>query len=56
MTEQKQVDIKTMSKVELWKLAFEQQEMLTALIAQMQQTQSNIAAIKAEVENKSDDE
>jgi len=52
MTEQKQVDIKTMTPAELWKLAFEQQEALTQLLAQIQQTQNNIAAIKAEIEGR----
>ena len=48
MTEQ-QVDITKMTVAELWKIAFEQQKNLTAMVAQIQQAQANIAAIEAEI-------
>ena len=48
MTEQ-QVDITKMTVAELWKIAFEQQKQLTALVAQIQQAQANIAAIESEI-------
>jgi hypothetical protein len=47
--QQQQVDITKMDESALWKLAFEQQKQLTNLLAQLQQTQGNIAAIEAEI-------
>jgi hypothetical protein len=47
--ENKQVDLKQMSKEELWRIAFEQQEVLTSLLAQIQQIQANITLIKDEL-------
>jgi hypothetical protein len=55
MTEQ-QVDITKMTVAELWKIAFEQQKNLTALIAQIQQIQANIAAIEAEIATRKEPE
>jgi hypothetical protein len=52
MEQQQQVDITKMDDGQLWKLAFEQQKQLTNLLAQMQQTQANIAAIEAEIEKR----
>ena len=52
MEEQKQVDIKKMDVAELWKLAYEQQKQLTQLLAQIQQTQANISAIKEEIKTR----
>jgi hypothetical protein len=49
MTEQQQVDITKMTVAELWKIAFEQQKNLTSMVAQIQQTQANIAAVEAEI-------
>jgi hypothetical protein len=49
MEQQQQVDITKMDEGQLWKLAFEQQKQLTNLLAQLQQTQANIAAIEAEI-------
>jgi hypothetical protein len=48
MTEQ-QVDITQMPIAILWKIAFEQQKNITAMLAQLQQAQANIAAIEAEI-------
>lgn len=45
-----QVNIKKMDVTALWKLAFEQQEQVTNLLAQLNQAQQNIAAIRAEIE------
>ena len=52
MDNQHQVDITKMDESALWKLAFEQQKQLTALLAQLQQTQANIAAIESEIEKR----
>jgi len=50
MTDQPQIDITKMEVSELWRLAFEQQQALTNLLGQIQQTQNNIAAIMAQIE------
>ena len=54
MDNQQQVDITKMDESALWKLAFEQQKQLTNLLAQLQQTQVNIAAIEAEIAKRPD--
>ena len=54
MDNQQQVDITKMEVSELWRLAFEQQKQLTNLLAQLQQTQANIAAIEAEIAKRPD--
>ena len=46
------MDITKLSEAELWKLAFEQQEVITNALAQAQQAQANVAAIKAEIEKR----
>jgi len=50
MTDQPQIDITKMEVSELWRLAFEQQQALTNLLGQIQQTQNNIAAIMVQIE------
>jgi hypothetical protein len=46
------VELATMPDAELWRLAFEQQELITALVMQSQQAQANINAIRAEIERR----
>jgi len=46
------MDITKLTETELWKLAFEQQQVVTNAIAQAQQAQANIAAIQAEIEKR----
>jgi peptidoglycan hydrolase CwlO-like protein len=46
------MDITKMSVEELWKIAFEQQELITNSLAQIQQAQANIKAIKEEIEKR----
>jgi thiamine biosynthesis lipoprotein ApbE len=55
MTDQ-QVDITKMTVAELWKIAFEQQKNLTSMVAQIQQTQANIAAIEVEIATRKEPE
>jgi len=43
------IDIKTAPLEVLWRVAFEQQQLVTNALAQMQQAQANIAAIQAEI-------
>jgi len=50
--EQKQVDINTMSIQELYKLALEQQKAVTSLFSQMQQAQTNVQVLEAEIEKR----
>lgn len=45
-------DITTLTEAELWKLAFEQQQIITASISQVQQAQANIAVIQAQIQTK----
>jgi len=56
MSEQQQVDITKMTVAELWKIAFEQQKNVTAMLAQLQQAQANIAAIEAEIATRKEPE
>ena len=44
-----QIDITKLPVVELYRLALEQQKNVTALFAQLQQAQANVAAIEAEI-------
>lgn len=46
------MDITTLTNEQLWKLAFEQQEIVTQALAQAQQASANITAIKAEIESR----
>ena len=55
MEENKQIDITKLTPVELYKLAFEQQQVVTNLLAQIQQTQANIAALQAEIAKRPED-
>jgi len=50
--EQKQVDINTMSIQELYKLALEQQKAVTSFFSQLQQAQTNVQALEAEIEKR----
>ena len=47
--EQKQIDISTMSTEELYKLALEQQKAVTSFFSQLQQAQTNVQALEAEI-------
>lgn len=49
-----QIDITTLELTDLYRHAFEQQKVLTGLVAQIQQVQNNIAAIEAEIKKRED--
>jgi hypothetical protein len=44
-----QTDITKMDEAQLWKLAFEQQRLVTNLLAQLQQAQTNVSTIETEI-------
>ena len=46
------MDITKLTEADLWKLCFEQQQVVTNAFAQAQQAQANIAAIQAEIDKR----
>jgi len=56
MTEPAQIKLEDISTEELWKIAFEQQQLITNTLAQIQQAQQNITLIQAEIEKRKKNE
>ena len=51
-----QFDIEKASVEELYKLALQEAKNATALVAQLNQAQANVAALEAEIKKRDDDE